>query len=398
MALAAGMYKAPVASAVLLTFHSCFVFQSFPYLLRGGLMKNLFLVCSALVPVLLATASVWADTFVYVSDSRDNAIKIFRLQDTDGTLQEVDVLKLMGTPGSLGVDPQRRFLFASVRSTNSLASFAVDPSTGKLRPISSTQLAEGANAAYVATDRRGKYLIAASYSGGRVTVHAIAQDGKLSEQPIQTVETTRTAHAAVFDPDNRLVFVPHVDPNAVYQFRFHEETGQLTELGKAPGGSENAGPRHLAIHPSGKFAFTSDEQGSSVTLYSLGSQDGSTQNLRPIQTLSTLPADYTQRNSTADVKVHPSGRFVWVSNRGHDSLAGFAFDESTAKLKSLGQTPTEKTPRSFDVDPSGRYLYSAGEGSGNLAAYRIDSATGQLTRFQTYEIGKSLSWVAVVKM
>lgn len=348
----------------------------------------------AIAPILFAAQALHAETFVYVSESRENAIKIFQMDATDGKLHEVDTLKVAGGPGSLGVDPQHRFLFASIRTTTSLASFKIDSSTGKLTPINSTPLSEGANAAYVGTDRQGKFLFAASYSGGRVTVHAIAADGKLGEKPLQTVETAKTAHSAVVDASNRFLFVPHVAPNAVYQFRLNGETGELTEFGKAAGGMEKAGPRHLALHPSGKFAFTSDEQGNSITLYSLNSKDG----LKPVQTLSTLPIGFTERNSTADVKVHPSGKFVWVSNRGHDSLAGFAFDEATGQLKSLGQTPTEKTPRSFDLDPTGNFLYAAGEGSGNLAAYSINLATGQLARFHTYEVGKSLSWVTVIKL
>jgi 6-phosphogluconolactonase len=113
--------------------------------------------------------------------------------------------------------------------------------------------------------------------------------------------------------------------------------------------------------------------------------------------LSTLPDDFTGKNSTADVKFHPSGRFVWVSNRGHDSLAGFEFDEAAGKLRAIRQTPTEKTPRSFAIDPSGNYAFAAGEGSGKLAAYSIDKESGRLDRIATYETGKSLTWVSAVE-
>src|SRR5262249_10127381 len=148
----------------------------------------------------------------------------------------------------------------------------------------------------------------------------------------------------------------------VYQFRLDAATGKLTDAGKAPGGAEKAGPRHLAFHPTQNLAFTSDEEGSSITAYRFDPASG----LKPLQTLSTLPADFKGANTTAEVKVHPGGKFVWVSNRGHDSLAGFAIDES-GKLTALGQTPTEKTPRSFDVTPDGRFVLAAGEGSGKLA-------------------------------
>ena len=112
-------------------------------------------------------------------------------------------------------------------------------------------------------------------------------------------------------------------------------------------------------------------------------------------TLSTLPADFQGNNSTAEVKVHPNGKFVWVSNRGHDSLAGFRIGDE-GRLTAIGQTPTEKTPRSFDIDPSGRYAFGAGEGSGKLAVFAIDAASGELKRLHTYDVGQSLSWVMAV--
>ena len=351
-------------------------------------MRNLLMTAMLLVPATSASAT----TFVYVSEAGEGAIKIFRADETTGALTAVDSLKVAGTPGSLGTDPAKRFLFASLRSTVSIASHQIEAATGKLTPINSTTLTPGANAAFVTTDRQGKFLLSASYNGARVTVHAIDASGRLGSEPLQTIETAKTAHSFAITDDNRLAFVPHVAPNAVYQFRFDGATGKLESLGQAPGGAEKAGPRHIAIHPSQKFAFTSDETGSSITSYALDSRTG----LKPMETLSTLPTDFSARNTTADVKMHPSGKFVWVSNRGHDSLAGFAFDAASGKLKAIGQTPTEKTPRSFDVAPSGRFIYSAGEGSGKLAAYRVNESTGQLERFATYDVGKSLTWVMVV--
>src|SRR5262249_9316151 len=151
------------------------------------------------------------------------------------------------------------------------------------------------------------------------------------------------------------------------------------------------GPRHLAFHPTQKLAFSSDEQGSSITAYRFDPDTG----LKPVQTLSTLPADFQGSNTTAEVKVHPSGKFVWVSNRGHDSLAGFAITKG--QLSALGQTPTEKTPRSFDINPDGRWAFGAGEGAGKLAVFRCERDSGKLTRVHTYPVGKSLTWVLAVE-
>lgn len=333
-----------------------------------------------------------ADTFVYVSMAPEEKIQVFRLDPADGKLVAVEAVSVKGRPGALGVDPTRKYLFASLRTTNTLASFQIDPNSGKLTHLSTVPLGNGANAAYVATDRTGRYLLSASYSAGKVVVHALNPDGTIKEPALQTVDAEKTAHSTVTDPSNRLVFVPHVAPNAVFQYQFDETTGKLTEAGKAPGGTEKAGPRHLAFHPTMKLAFTSDEQGSSITAYTLEPDSG----LKPVQTLSTLPRDFTERNSTAEVKVHPNGKFVWVSNRGHDSLAGFAIEDKTGKLTALGQTPTEKTPRSFDIDPDGNYAFGAGEGSGKLAVYKVDKETGKLTRIHTYNVGTSLSWVQAV--
>ncbi len=336
--------------------------------------------------------TVHAATFVYVSMAPEQKIQIYRLEPKSGSLTAVDTFAVEGSPGSLSTDPKRQFLFASLRTTNSLASFRIDPATGKLTPVSVAALPKGENAAFVTTDRTGHWLLSASYNAGTVVVHRLRDDGTIEVPAIQMVSTAKTAHCVAIDRANKLVFVPHVAPNAVFQFRLDEATGKLTDAGKAPGGTDKAGPRHLAFHPTQNFAYTSDESGSSVTGYRLDPATG----LTPFQTLSTLPADFQGQNSTAEVKVHPSGKFVWVSNRGHDSLAGFSIDATTGKLTPLGQTPTEKTPRSFDIDPSGQYVFGAGEGSGKLAVFRVDTSSGRLDRVQTYDVGKSLTWVLAV--
>jgi 6-phosphogluconolactonase len=347
--------------------------------------------------VLLAAALVGklanAKTFVYVSMAPEQKIQIFSLNPSDGALTAVEQVAVDGAPGSLAVDPQRKFLFASHRSSNSLASYSIDPATGKLTRLSTVSLPAGENAAFVRTDQTGRWLLSASYAAGKVVVHSLDANGSIGKSPVQTVETTKTAHCIALDHGNRFVCVPHVAPNAVYQFLFDKETGKLTHAGKAPGGAEKAGPRHLAFHPTENIAFTSDESGSSITAYHYEPASG----LKPFQTLSTLPADFTKQNSTAEVKVHPNGKFVWVSNRGHDSLACFAIGDG-GKLTAAGHTSTEKTPRSFDIDPSGQFAFGAGEGSGKLAVFKIDGQTGAMTRLDTIDIGKSLTWVLAVKV
>jgi 6-phosphogluconolactonase len=334
-----------------------------------------------------------AETFVYVSMAPEQKIQIYRLDPRDGKLDAVEALAVEGSPGALGIDPQKRFLFASLRTTGTLASFSIDARTGKLKHLSTVPLPKGENAAFVGTERSGRWLLSASYAAGKVVVHRLNDDGTIQTPAAQTLTTTKTAHCIATDPENRWVFVPHVAPNAVFQFRLDAASGKLTEAGQAPGGADKAGPRHLAFHPKQNFAFTSDESGSSITAYRFDVSAG----LKPVQTLSTLPDNFTGKNTTAEVKVHPSGKFVWVSNRGHDSLAGFAID-GQGELSSLGQTPTEKTPRSFEIDPDGRFVFGAGEGSGKLAVYRVAADSGELTRLYTQDVGKSLTWVMALKV
>jgi len=337
--------------------------------------------------------SLRADTFIYVSMAPEGKIQLYRLDPNDGKLTAVEATAVDGAPGSLAVDPMKRYLFASLRSTSALASFRIDQSSGRLTRLGAAGLPKGENAAFVGTDRTGRWLLSASYAAGKVVVHGINNDGTIQTPAVQTAATEQTAHCAVTDRENRFVLVPHVMPNTVFQFHLDAATGRLTETGQARGGADRAGPLHLAFHPKLNIAFTSNETGNSVTAYRFDPAAG----LTAVQTLSTLPAGFTGENTTADVKVHPSGRFVWVSNRGHDSLAGFAVDD-VGKLTALGQTPTEKTPRSFEVDPDGRFLLAAGEGSGKLAVYGIDSETGRLRPLHTYDVGRSLTWVLSVKL
>ena len=342
--------------------------------------------------LLSAVMNARADTLLYVSMAPEQRIQVYRVNLQTGELAAVDTVAVEGAPGSLGVDPQKKYLYASLRTNSTLASFRIDPATGKLKPLNAVSLPTGENAAFVATDRTGRWLLSASYAAGKVVVHRLRDDGLIDSPAVQTVETAKTAHCIAVDRQNRFVFVPHVTPNAVYQFQFDAKTGKLSPAGQAPGGADKAGPRHLAFHPTQELAFTSDEKGSSVTSYRIEATG-----LKPLQTLSTLPAGFSGSNSTAEVKVHPSGKFVWVSNRGHDSLAGFAID-SSGVLTAIGQTPTEKTPRSFDIEPSRRWAFGAGEGSGKLAVFKIDGDSGALSRVHTYDVGKSLTWVLAVEL
>jgi 6-phosphogluconolactonase len=298
--------------------------------------------------------------------------------------------------------PKRQFLFAALRSTGELAAFRIEPATGKLTHINTVPA--GADPAHISTDKSAKFLLTAYYVAGKITVHSIGEDGALSKEPKQTVPTKEKAHAVVIDPTEWAVLVPHTGPNVIYALHW-KKTGEIDRpvIGrsefKTPDGT---GPRHLVFHPklSLNFGFDADtqvayvanEQGSSVTMYHVI--------LNPInwllkakQTISTLQPDFKGTNACAEIRLHPSNRYLYVSNRGHDSIAGFQIDKDSGRLTALGQTPTERTPRSFDIDPSGKFLFAAGESSGRLAAYKIDEATGKLEKIATYDVGKTPWWV-----
>ena len=158
----------------------------------------------------------------------------------------------------------------------------------------------------------------------------------------------------------------------------------------SPAGS---GPRHLAWHPRQKIAYVDNEQASSVSVYRLNPADGL---LTVGETRSTIPAGFSAVNSCAEIKVHPTGKFLYVSNRGHDSLAVFRISDKGDELTSIGQEPTEKTPRSFDIDPEGQFLIAAGEGSGKLVVYQIDGDIGRLSVKHRYDAGPRPWWVMIV--
>ncbi len=348
----------------------------------------------ALGMVLLGASAASADTYVYVSVAAEKRIAVYRAEARTGALAHLRDVPTEGEPGALVVDPDRRFLFASLRAEGKLSSFRIDPKSGGLTPVNTVPA--GPDPAHLSTDRQGRFLLCAYYVDAKVTVHAIGPAGELSREPRQTLPTVEKAHAILLDRKQRFAFVPHTGPNVIYQFTYDAKRGELRPAAvprlKTP---PNTGPRHLVFHPSGEIAYVDNEQGGSVTAYRLDRKAGT---LRPFQTLSTLPPGFSGSNACAEIRIHPNGRFLYVANRGHDSLAGFRIAPEEGRLTALAQTPTERTPRSFDLDPSGRYLYAAGESSGNLAGYRVDPETGALERFATWKVGKQPWWVLSVSL
>jgi 6-phosphogluconolactonase len=325
---------------------------------------------------------------VFCSAAQDQSLVTLRLEGKTGQVTRVAKLKTPGEPGALTVSPDGSLLLAAMRSTGKLASFRINRTTGELTALN--EVDGGADPAQISSDRTGRYLFTAYYVAAKVSVHQINDDGSLGKLPEQVIMTAEKAHAIVPDATNRFVFVPHTGPNTIFQFEWDRSAGRLKPQAQPRlDRPQNTGPRHLAWHPTKPIAYIDNEQASSVTAFRLR-ESGS---LEPGVTVPTLPADFRGDNSTAEIKVHPFGRFLYVSNRGHDSLAVIGIDEMGEKLSFIATEATEKTPRSFDLDAGGRYLLSAGESSGRLAISRIDPATGRLTLQQTEEIGPMLWWV-----
>lgn len=345
------------------------------------------------VSVLLAMVGEGkARTFVYVALADQKKIAVYRMNEDDGKLTHVADAACDGEPAALISDPAKTFLFASIRAEGKLSSFRVDASTGKLTAVNTVDA--GADPAHISVDATGKFLLCAYYVAAKVTVNAIDKDGRLSEKPVQSVPTADKAHAVVLDATNTFALVAHTGSNAIFQFGFDAKTGTLTpnKVPKLVTGADT-GPRHIVFHPNGTTAYIDNEQAASVTAYKLDKTEGT---VSALQTISTMPKDYAGAKSCAEIRLHPTGKFLYVANRGDDTLAIFRVGKDTL-LTAAGHAATEKNPRSFDIEPGGRFLYAAGETSGKLATFRVDEKTGGLTRVATQPVGTMPWWVMAVR-
>jgi 6-phosphogluconolactonase len=236
-------------------------------------------------------------------------------------------------------------------------------------------------------DKEGKNVLVANYGGGSVAALPIQADGRLREASsfIQhkgsSVNPKRQegphAHSINLDTANRFACAADLGLDQVLVYQFDATKGTLTPhtppfAAVAPG----AGPRHFAFHPSGRYAYVINEMNSTVTAFTYDAQQGT---LKELHTLSTLPAGFKGNNSTAEVQVHPSGKFLYGSNRGHDSIAIFTIDQDTGRLTAAGHELTQgRTPRNFGIDPTGSYLLAANQATDTIVVFRIDPQTGNL--------------------
>lgn len=331
--------------------------------------------------------------YAYVSLDAEQSIAVYRIDAAKGDLVLVRKIAVSGEPGSLAVDPSHSVLYAAVRSTNSISSYRMDRRNGDLTFINTIHAA--GNPVYLATDRTGKFLLSSYFADSKAAIYSIRSDGGVRESAVTVLATAKNAHAVRTDPANRFLFIPCRTGESIHLFRFDQRTGLLTpntpDCVTTP---PPTGPRHLAFHPMLSVAYFVNEFGNSVTAYRLSPAGV----LAEFQTISSLPEDFRATSSGADVHLTPDGRFLYASNRGHESIAAFSVDADDGKMTSIGFFATEKTPRSFAIDPAGKFLYAGGQGSGRIASYRIDGQTGSLIPLVTYDVGRNPVWILTVQL
>jgi len=338
-------------------------------------------------------AQYFAFIGTYTAKTDSKGIYSFHFDSGTGRLTSMAVAATTPDPSFLTVAHNETYLYAvnelsefGGKKSGAVTSYSIDAKSGKL--VQLNQVASGgADPCYVSFDQSGKYLLVANYTGGSVSTFPIAADGHIGPAaaivqhtgsgPNKERQEGPHAHYSATSADNRFVFVVDLGLDEVVVYRFDPATGSLTPNDPpfaklAPG----AGPRHLAFHPNGKFVYVLNEVIPTVTALAYDSKSGS---FSTLQTLSTIPKDFTAHNDTAEIVVHPSGKFLYASNRGHDSIAEFTIDPAKGTLTLAGDFPTQgKTPRNFALDPTGKFLLAANQESNNIVIFRIDQSTGAL--------------------
>ncbi len=356
-------------------------------------MKVMQLTALALLSLsLLSAASV--DSLVLIgtyTKGKSEGIYAFRFSSDTGKLTSLGLAAKTSNPSYLVIHPNRRWVFAvgedeqfQGERSGSITAYTLDSSTGKLTAMN-TVSSHGAAPCHLSVDKSGKFLLVANYTGGSVGIFPIGADGRLGDatKMIQhqgksiNAQRQQEPHAHSFNvaKGNKYAIAADLGTDEVITYRLTAKNGMITPQSrvKLKAGS---GPRHFAFHPSDKYAYSINELASTVSAFSWNGANGE---LKEFQTISTLPDGFAGPNGTAEVVVHPNGKFLYGSNRGHQSIAMFTIDAG-GRLTAQGQVPSGgEWPRNFNIDPSGKFLIAANERSGTLAVFKIDLVSGQLT-------------------
>jgi 6-phosphogluconolactonase len=327
---------------------------------------------------------------------KSQGIYTCRLDLATGKCTPPELAGEVKNPSFLAVHPNKKFLYSvseiddlDGKKTGGVTAFAIDAKTGKLKKLNE-QSSEGAGPCHLVVDRSGSTLLVANYGGGSIASLPIHPDGRLGpaasaiQHEGKSVNPARQeaphAHSINVDPGNRFAVAADLGLDKVLVYRLDPSTSKLSANDPAfaavkPG----SGPRHFAFHPGGKSAYVINEILCTVTAFAYDPNRGE---LTELQTISTLPKGETLKPeySTAEVQVHPSGRFVYGSNRGHHSITVFEVDPSRGTLRPVQNEPTQgETPRGFGIDPTGRFLLAGNQDSDTITIFRIDPKTGRLT-------------------
>jgi 6-phosphogluconolactonase len=334
--------------------------------------------------------------------ARGDGIHVYRADPATGAWTHVQHIGDLVNPSYLALSPDRRFLYSVHGDEAYATAFALDPATGQAKLLNRADTG-GKNGVREAVDPSGKFLVMANYASGSVAVMAIAPDGSLKDQhqlvplpgepgPHKVEQVSSHPHDIVFDPSGRFVLVPDKGLDRVFVFRFDGAAGRLTPTEQGSVKSRpGAGSRHLAFHPKLPIVWVLNELDSTIATYRFDTDRGA---LTALQVMSTLPSDFTGYSTTAEIAVSPDGRFVYGSNRGHDSVTIFAANPE-GLLSVVGWQPSQGSgPRFIGLDPAGHFLHAANEQGDNVVTFRVDSASGKLT--PTGQVVKNASPVTIV--
>jgi 6-phosphogluconolactonase len=341
------------------------------------------------------------DTVVYVSNAASKEVYVLAMNRESGELTLLDKVPVPGTdkpsPASMpmAVTPDHRFLYAALRSdTFPVSSFAIDRTSGRLTHLASTPLQD--SMAYILTDRTGRYLLSASYPGNELTINPIDDQGHIVEKTTQIIPNRPKSHCILVDATNKYCYATSLGSDIIMEWKFDPATGTLSPNGPGEVHTKSgAGPRHMALHPSGRFLYLITETTDTIGAYGI---DPATGTLTEQQFVDALPADFKEQPAAADLHVTPDGRFLYGSERKTSTLAGYRIDPDKGTLSPIGHFAIEKTPRGFNIDPRGRFLLSVGLDSNSMTVYRIDPQSGALTNLKQYSMGQQPNWIEIVDL
>jgi 6-phosphogluconolactonase len=367
------------------------------------MMKGIL--AGALLTVAVATAS--AAQYVYVATN--DRITAFVINPETGALTESAYVELLGAgPMRLSHDSTKVYAVAQQPADRpkdrkpAIATFS-RTKDGKLTQLNVSPI--NLRPGYLGLDATGRFLAGNHYGPGKITVWAVDKDGVCRGKEVWAPELEPKAHSATFSPDNKWLLVPATAPNKVFVNKVDAAAGAFAPndppFGVGPQGDNEARqPRHLVFHPKLPFVYTTNErENPGVGAWAWDTAKGT---LKSVQSIVTLPDNFTGRISTADLHLTPDGKFLYVSNRdntdrksmtGRDEIVGFSVDPKSGRLTLTSRTSCERVPRSFCLDASGSFVYVAGQGDGKLGAYRIDKANGALRRVGQYDVGGRPIWV-----